>query len=321
MIAWLSGKFAYLATWFGFKIGCAAIRVWPGAVFRLADGLAKIGFCLFRGFRTRSVANIQLALGDRLSAIEIDSVARQSLRNFLRACVEIGVAVESSDDRIKAEIPLVGRKNLDAALTKGKGVLLLSAHLGNFFLVGCRIAVEGLPAFVLVNQPRDGRFADLMDEYRRVARQNTIHARPRHQALQELTQVLRRNQVAVVIADEYRKGSGIEVPLFGKTVIARRGPVSLALRTGAAVVPACMVRQADDSLRLVIEPELELERGERNAEAIRENTRRMTRWLERTVRCYPEQWNWMNIHWWAKGPGSEARPKQQSTKDCNQKGE
>ena len=283
----------------------------PGAVFRLADGLAGIGYHLFRGFRTRSITNIHLALGDRLSADEIDSVARQSLRNFLRACVEIGIAVESSDDKIRTEIPLVGRKHLDAALAKGKGVLLLSAHLGNFFLVGCRIAVDGLPAFVLVNQPRDGRFADLMDEYRRVVRQNTIHARPRHRALRELTQVLRRNQVAVVIADEYRNGSGIEVPLFGKTVIARRGPVSLALRTGAAVVPACMVRQADDSLRLVIEPELELERGERNAEAIRENTIRITRWLERTVRRYPEQWNWMNIHWWAKGASSGARSKQE----------
>ena len=283
----------------------------PGAVFRLADGLAGIGYHLFRGFRNRSITNIHLALGDRLSADEIDSVARQSLRNFLRACVEIGIAVESSDDKIRTEIPLVGRKHLDAALAKGKGVLLLSAHLGNFFLVGCRIAVDGLPAFVLVNQPRDGRFADLMDEYRRVVRQNTIHARPRHRALRELTQVLRRNQVAVVIADEYRNGSGIEVPLFGKTVIARRGPVSLALRTGAAVVPACMVRQADDSLRLVIEPELELERGERNAEAIRENTIRITRWLERTVRRYPEQWNWMNIHWWAKGASSGARSKQE----------
>ena len=312
MIAWLSGKLLYLSTWFGFKIGCAAIRVCPGAIFRLSDALAKVGFYLFSGFRARSIANIRIALGDRLGASEIDSIARQSLRNFLRACVEIAVAVESSDDKIRADIPVVGRKHLDAALAKGNGVLLLSAHLGNFFLVGCRVAVDGLPAFVLVNQPRDGRFAELMDQYRLEARQKTIHARPRPRALRELTEVLRRNQVAVVIADEYRRGSGIEVPLFGKTVIARRGPVSLALRTGAAVVPACMVRQADDSLRLVIEPELELERDQRNAEAIRENTIRITRWLERTVRSYPEQWNWMNIHWWADDPSSGTQAKQQN---------
>lgn len=311
MIAWLSGQLAYLGTWLSFRIGFAAIRVWPGAMFRFSDELAKVGYYLFRGFRTRSTANLRLALGDRLSAGEIDSVVRQTLRNFLRACVEIGVTLGSSDDRIKAEIPIVGRKHLDAALAKGKGVLLLSAHLGNFFLVGCRIAVDGLPVYVLVNQPREGRFGAMLDKYRLEARQKTIHARPRHQALRELSEVLRRNQVAVMIADEYRRGSGIEVPLFGKRVIARRGPVSLALRTGAAVVPACMVRQADDSLRLVIEPELELERDQRNAEAIRENTIRITRWLERTVRSYPEQWNWMNIHWWADDASGGAQAKQQ----------
>ena len=289
--AWLTGKLAYLSTLCGFKMGCAAIRVCPGVAFRLSDGLAKIGFYLFRGFRNRSIANIRIALGDGLSSREIGAVARQSLRNFFRACVEVGGAVVAADGKIKAEIPIVGRKHLDAALAKGKGVLLLSAHLGNFFLVGCRIAIEGVPTFVLVNQPRDGRVAELMDDYRRRVRQKTIHARPRHRALRELTEVLRRNQIAIIIADEYRQGSGIEVPLFGKRVIARRGAVSLALRTGAAVVPACMVRQADDSLRLVIEPELELARDERNAAAIRENTVRITRWLERTVRSYPEQWN------------------------------
>jgi KDO2-lipid IV(A) lauroyltransferase len=312
MIAWLTGKLAYLSTWFGLKIGCLALQICPGAIFRLSDGLAKIGFYLLLGFRTRSIANIRVALGDGLSPGEIGGVARQSLRNFFRACVEIGVAAVATDAKLKAEIPIVGRKNLDVALAKGKGVLLLSAHLGNFFLVGCRLALEGMPTFVLVNQPRDGRFAELMDDYRLRVRQKTIHARPRPRALRELTEVLRRNQIAVVIADEYRRGSGIEVPLFGKTVIARRGAVSLALRTGAAVVPAFMVRQADDSLRLVIEPELELAREERNAAAVREKTIRITRWLERTVRSYPEQWNWMNIHWWVEETSSRTPSKRQN---------
>jgi KDO2-lipid IV(A) lauroyltransferase len=70
------------------------------------------------------------------------------------------------------------------------------------------------------------------------------------------------------------------------------------MRTGAAVVPASLVRQNDDSLRLVIEPELELVRQEHGSAAIRENTIRITRWLERTVRAHPDQWNWMNIRHW-----------------------
>jgi KDO2-lipid IV(A) lauroyltransferase len=160
------------------------------------------------------------------------------------------------------------------------------------------LALEGYPSFVLVNQPRNGRFAELMDDYRLQVRQRTIHARPRRDALRELHGVLRQNQVVVMIADEFRQGSGIEVPFFGGNVIARRGPVTLALRTGAAIVPACLVRQANDSLKLIIEPELELDRSGKGSAQIAENTVRMTQWLERTVRAYPDQWNWMNIRHW-----------------------
>jgi KDO2-lipid IV(A) lauroyltransferase len=295
MTDWFIGKFVYVSTWLGFKIGCVAVRCFPRAIFRLSDRLAAVGFRLFRGFRTRSVNNIQVALGTELDRAAIDDTARRSLRNFFRACIEIAVAIESSDEELKRRIPVTGREHLDAALAKGKGVLVLSAHLGNFFLVGCRLAVEGHPAWVLVNQPRDGRFAQLMDRYRLQVRQRTIHARPRRGALRELGLVLRRNEIAVMIADEYRKADGIAVALFGMTVFARRGPVTLALRTGAAVVPACLIRQPDDSLQLVIEPELQLARTGKNKEDVRENTVRMTEWLERTVRDYPDQWNWMNI--------------------------
>lgn len=298
MFQWFTGKVAYLSTWFGFKIGCGVVKVLPRTVFWISDRLAAIGYLFFRGFRHRSVANIRDALGDRLGDAAIEAVARRSLRNFFRCCVESLIAIDASNDELRDTIVLVGRDYLDAALAKGNGVVLLSAHLGNFFLVGLRLALEGHPSFVLVNQPRDGRFAELMDDYRLQVRQRTIHARPRRDALRELHGVLRQNQVVVMIADEFRRGSGIEVPFFGGNVIARRGPVTLALRTGAAIVPACLVRQANDSLKLIIEPELELDRSGKGSAQITENTVRMTQWLERTVRAYPDQWNWMNIRHW-----------------------
>ena len=228
----------------------------------------------------------------------MENIARRSLRNFFRDCVEIGIVLESSDEEIRAQVPIIGKEYLDTALEKGSGVVVLSAHLGNFFLLGTRLAVDGYPVFVLVNQPRDGQFAELMDRYRLKVKQRTIHARPRRAALKQLNEILRGNEIAIVIADEYRRGNGVPVPLFGHTVLARRGPATMALRTGAAVVPACIVRQADDSLQLVIEPELELDHSGTTKAQVTENTVRLTRWLESTVRRYPDQWNWMNIHWW-----------------------
>jgi len=298
MIQALAGKFVYFSTWLGFQLGLSAVKISPALVFWLADRLAAVGYLSFRGFRERSLANLRLAFGDRFDDQAIDLMARRSLRNFFRACVETVAAINMSDEQLRRSIPVNGQSYLDAARARGRGVLLLSAHLGNFFLLGTRLAAEGYTAFVLVNQPRDGRFARLMDDYRLRVRQPTIHARPRNQALRELHEVLRRNQIVIVIADEFRRGSGIEVPFFGGTVVARRGPVTVALRTGAAILPACLVRQPDDSLQLVIEPELEIDRSAKGAAQIRENTLRMSRWLEQTVRGYPDQWNWMNIRHW-----------------------
>jgi len=313
MFQWITGKVAYLSTWFGFEIGCRLANCFPLAALWLADRLATISFSCFHGFRNRSIGNIRIALGDRVDPSAIELTARRSLRSFFRACVEVAVAVNSSDDELRARIALVGQENLDAALAKGHGVLMLSAHLGSFFMLGGRLAIDGYLTSVLVNQPRDGRFAQLMDDYRLRAKQRTIYARPRREALKELNAVLRHNQVAIIIADEFRKGKGVEVPFFSGTVISRRGPVTVALRTGAAIVPAYLVRQADDSLKLIIEPELALERGSKGNAKIRENTARLAQWLERTVRAYPGQWNWMNIRHWA-GRGEKSLNQQQPLK-------
>jgi Kdo2-lipid IVA lauroyltransferase/acyltransferase len=298
MIQSLSDRAAYTGARIGFRVGCLAARIFPRPwLYRFSDALARLGFYLFRGFRTRSIRNVGLALGEKLNKSQVEEIARKSLQNFFHDFVEIVIALVTSAEDLRSEIPIEGRENLDAALAKGRGVIALGAHLGNFFLAGTRLATENYPTYVLINQPRNGQFARFMDDYRLKVWQKTIHARPRREALRELNQVLRRNQLAVVIADEYRRHSGIHVPLFGRTVLARRGPATLALRTGAAVVPIYLVHDQNHRLKMIVEPELDLVVTDKDKSAIRENTLRITQWLERTVRAYPEQWNWMNIHW------------------------
>jgi len=298
MIQSWNERAAYIGAWIGFNAGCLAVRIFPRPwLYRFSDTLAQIGFYLFRGFRTRSIKNVGFALGEKLTEIQVEEIVRKSLRNFLRDFVEIAIALVVRAEDLRSEIPIEGRENLDLALAKGQGVIVLGAHLGNFFLTGTRLAIENYPTYILVNQPRNGQFARFMDDYRLKVRQKTIHARPRQEAWRELIQVLRRNELAVVIADEYRRNNGIRVPFFGRTVLARRGPATLALRTGAAVVPVYLIHDKSHGLKMIVEPELDLIRTDRDKTAIRENTLRMTQWLERTVRAYPEQWNWMNIQW------------------------
>jgi KDO2-lipid IV(A) lauroyltransferase len=298
MIRSWSESAAHIGAWVGFNAGCLAVRIFPRQwLYRFADILADVGFYLFRGFRMRSLKNVGLALGEKLTTAQVEEIVRKSLQNFFRDFVEIAVALVISAEKLRAEIPIEGRENLDAALSKGHGVIVLSAHLGNFFLLGTRLSTAGYATSVLINPPRNRRFAKFMNDYRLKVRQKTIHARPRREALRELGQVLRANELAVVIADEYRRNNGIHMPFFGHTVLARRGPATLALRTGAAVVPVYLIHDKNHGLKMIVESELHLIRTDKDKGAIRENTLRMTQWLEKTVRAYPEQWNWMNIRW------------------------
>jgi len=302
MISGFLQRLAYGCIWLAFSLGRLAVKIFPRRLlYSLSEAIAGPGYYLFYGFRKRSARNLSLALGEQIDARDIAAISRRALRNFLRDFVELGLALEAAPERIRAEIPVVGRAHLDRALAKGKGAIALSAHLGNFFLVGTRLAIEGYPTYVLVKPSRDGRLAQLRARYRLKIGQRTIHARPRRQASRELVQILRRNELAIIIADEYRSGDGIDVPFFGRTVTARRGPATLALRTGAAVVPAYLVRDQRGRLALNIEPEIEMSRSGDIKADVRENTMRMTQWVERVVRSYPDQWNWMHVHW-RQGP-------------------
>jgi KDO2-lipid IV(A) lauroyltransferase len=299
MAQWHFERLAYWGTRIGMRLAIWAVKIIPRRLlYCIADSAAMLAFYLFRAFRTRSVENLRAALGNHASAREIHQIAQNSLKNFFRVFVEVAISLAADTEELRDMVSVLGCEHLDAALAKGNGVVLLSAHLGNFFLLGTRLAITGYSIHVLVNQPRHGHFAELMDQYRLQVLQRTIHARPRREALKQVAKVLRRNEVAIVIADEYRRtGSGIRVPFFGRSVLARRGPATLALRTGAAVVPAYVIRDHDNKLKLMIEPEIELIRSERDKSQIGENILRLTEWLEKTVRSYPDQWNWMNIRW------------------------
>ncbi len=312
MTRWFLERLAYWTTRIGMRLAILAVKIFPRpAVYFVTDSIAALAFYLFHAFRTRSTKNLSLALGDAASEAHVRQITQKSLRNFFRAFAELPIVLASQNNEVRDMISVVGSEYLNTALAKGRGVILLSAHLGNFFLLGTRLALSGYPIHVLVNQPRHGRFAQLMDEYRVRALQTTIHARPRREALRQLAQVLRRNEVAIIIADEYRKtGSGIRVPFFGRAILARRGPVTLALRTGAAIVPAYVIRNHGNKLKLVVEPELELIREERDKSRITQNTARLAEWLEKTVRHYPDQWNWMSIDW-QDPPHSALLPKKQ----------
>lgn len=233
-------------------------------------------------------------------------------RNFAQGVVETACNLYTSKEKICSTVVMQGEEHLKKALKRGKGVIALSAHLGNFAIIGPRLAAAGYPFSVVVKQPRDQGFARLLDHYRAQVGVKTISARPRREAVRQILSALRSNEVVLLIADEFKSG-GVEVEFLGRTAPAPRGPVTLALRTSAPIVPMFVTRDPADQLTLHIRPEIDLVRTGDLQEEVTQNVVLFARQLEAMVRRYPDQWNWLGF----RENGNRLRRKVALSKDTS----
>ncbi len=280
------------------------------ALSMLTGATSRATFGMLWRYRSRMERNLELAMGSEFpTRSERMNVLRRAWRNFAQCLVETVFFMHLPRPRLVSLVAIDGEEHLKRALAKGKGVIALSAHLGNFTTIGPRLAASGYAFTAIVKQPRDRRFADMMDRYRADAGVATVSAKPRRDAARGVLKALRANHVVLVIADEFKSG-GVPVEFFGLDSPAPRGPATLALRTGAAVVPMYMTRDAADRLTLHVDPEIELiETGDMEAD-VAANTAVFTRHLERIIRRHPEQWNWLGFKRADSRPRKNAEPAQ-----------
>jgi KDO2-lipid IV(A) lauroyltransferase len=235
--------------------------------------------------------NVAMAMNDEFLTVERrKTVVRLAWRNFALGLYETACALYTSRDAICASVAIQGEEHLKRALEKGKGVIALSAHLGNFTMIGPRLAAAGYPFSVVVKQPPDQKLSRLLHDYRAKVGVKTILAKPRRQAVRQILGALRRNELVLVIADGFKYGGSVNAEFLGRAVSFRRGPVTLALRTGGAVVPMFVTRDAEDRLTLHINSEIDLIKTGELQQDVTANVALFTRHLEDMVRRYPDQW-------------------------------
>ncbi len=287
--------------------GFVAILPWiPRRVILLfTSAVARLTFALLWKYRKRMEENLSMAMGGEFTTREKRrAVVWKAWRNFAQGVYETTCTLHSSKEKICSAVAFEGEEHLQQALAREKGVIALSAHLGNFTMIGARLAAGGYPFSAVVKQPKDPRFARLIDYYRLMVGIKTISAKPRREAARQILKALRRNEVILLIADEFKSG-GVEVEFLGRTAPAPRGPVTLALRTGAAVLPTFVTRDHEDRLTLHIGAEIDLIKTGDLQEDIAANASLLTGHLETMVRRYPDQWNWLGFHRNGRRPRSE----------------
>ena len=287
--SWLSYR-AIEAIFYAFD---AAVRRLSPKVFRRLSGPFFQALISVAVPRRRIFRNLTAAFGETYSPATRKGLAKGVQEHFAKNLTDCFLQLRDPD-HARTTITAEGLERLDAALARGKGVIALGAHIGNFVLVGTRLGAAGYPFSTLFRLPADHRIKDAIARRLSLYRQRVIPSQPRRAAVRRVIEVLKRNEIVFILGDNLKRGK-VDTFFFGQRVPSPRGPVSLALRSGAALVPMYMIRNYQGDLHLVIEPEVLLIRNGNIYEDVSGNTRRIVEYLEKLIARYPDQWNWLTV--------------------------
>ncbi len=184
-----------------------------------------------------------------------------------------------------------GLDHLEAARDRGKGVLLVTAHLGNWELGAMLLARHDFALTVVTLEEPTNELTRWRDSYRQRLGIKTIPVRPGHDfQFIEMMQVLRRNEILAMLIDRPYAGTGTSVDFFGRRTEFSHAPAMLWQHTDAAVVPAFVLQEPGGRYISFADPMVSLARTRDPRESICANTQRLAHHFESIIRQHPEQW-------------------------------
>jgi len=244
--------------------------------------------------------NLHTALEKEKKKEEIEGIYQGFFREIGKGVAELIFLFGSlKKTRIIEMVTIEGRKNLDDALAKGKGVIGVSAHFGNFPLLCAKLVAEGYPLSAIVRRPRNKNLARLFTATSEDMGIGFIADKPRMNSAKRALGCLKRNNILFLLIDlNVSSGRGkVYVDFFGKTVPTPTSPVSLAIRTGSSILPMFIIRESYGRHKIIIEPLIDLEASDNQQRDITINIARLTKIIESYIRKYPTQWWWLHQRW------------------------
>ena len=255
------------------------------ASYRCVTGLADLHYAFSTKDRQAVGRNLAEILGHGHPGIP--AASREVFRNFAKYLVDF-FRLERFDAAFLAQyVTVQGREYLDEALRGGRGVILLSAHLGNYELGAAVMTTLGYPVSAIVLTHQDPDIDAFFTHQRRAERVTAI---PVGMALRQGFICLRRNELLAVVGDRDFSQNGLEVTLLGRPTRVPKGPAMFSVRTGAPILPAFCIREPRDRFRMILERPILPRTDADELTEIRRLTQAGTAVLEQYIRQYPTQW-------------------------------
>ncbi|MGQ9644512.1 MAG: lysophospholipid acyltransferase family protein [Ignavibacterium sp.] len=226
---------------------------------------------------------------------EKKKIAFGSYLSFAISLVEILYLPWMDESQMKSSVTIENPELIIEKNKLGKGVILLSAHFGNWEYIAASASLQiNKKFYIIVKNQRNKLVNDWMNRMRTRWLNEVV---PLGVSIRNIYSVLKNNGIAAMVADQRGPEEGLKLEFFGKKTAVYTGPSVLSLKTGAPIIFGIPIRQKDYSYHATL-VELDKSNLPEDEEAkVKVLTERMIKYLEEIIRKHPEQWLWMHRRW------------------------
>ena len=225
---------------------------------------------------------------------EVAATVRKIYINWFLTVADFLKHKRVSKEKLKQIIEITGLENLDKALEKGKGVVIFTAHIGNVEWGACRVAAEGYGIWVVgIHRPYEPN--NKFFESRRLAK--GVRIVYVNKSLLNIFRILKNNEIIAMPTDWDSQGTAHAHDFFGKKAYIPFGPVEIAMKSGAPLIPCFIHRTTKYNHFIEMEKPLELETEGEKKELIDINTAKMAKVLQKYIKEHIDQWEMFHDIW------------------------
>ncbi len=255
----------------------------------------RLAYALAGRLRRTGEVNLRLAFPD-MNADERARVLRGTFDSLGRMLGEFSQFPRATPESLRAVVEYEGLEHLRAAHARGRGVLTLTSHLGAWELSSFALAARGFPLTFLVRRLDNPRIEAFVERIRTRYGNQSLDKKA---AARKALRLLRTGGALGILADlNTHPHEGRFVPFFGHLACTTTGVATLALRTGATVIPVHTAWETSRRRHVVrFEPALELIRTGDDMLDVQANTELFAAVIESHIRAHPEQWLWIHKRW------------------------
>jgi Kdo2-lipid IVA lauroyltransferase/acyltransferase len=291
---------AHRAEYYAMRATIGGLRAlsWDAAC-NFGEKLGSLGYRPL-GIRKRVVERQIAAAFPELRRVAVQRLARESYRHLGRTFIETALLDSLGADGLQKLVETVeGWEEIEDVMSKGKGAVLVTGHIGNWELAGAYVAARGVPLDAIVRGMANPLFDAYLNHTREAIGMTIVHD---SEAVRRTPRSLRAGRAVAFVADQGVMGlASTFVPFFGRPAKTPRGAAVFALRFNVPVVFVVALRQPNGRYRIVVERIEAPQTGDRDRD-VDAIVARCTQHLEKWVRAVPAQYFWQHRRWRRQPP-------------------